>query len=200
MLNLIAYFGYGYQNHTDIKWYGITQFLIWTNLTPRYNVFLTDTLYGNKIEPYNNEINEIYNLIDNYNKLPSFSNNTLTYTKNKTYELIDTNNVLSTYEILDTNIDVVKEDNKLIINTKEDGIYNINFIKRSPIQREYKLYWAKDTQNFLYPGKINDIKFNLTIKVISGEIKLNKIGLTSSIESTLEGAIYGVFQNDLNGC
>ena len=27
-ISLIAYFGYGYKNHTDTKWYAITQFII----------------------------------------------------------------------------------------------------------------------------------------------------------------------------
>lgn len=197
MINLIAYYGYGYSDHTDIKWYGITQLLIWRHLSPIYDVFLTDKLYGNEIEPYKSEIREIYSLVDRYYVQPSFSDKTITYTKNSTYELIDTNNVLESYDILDTNIDVSKEDNKLIINTKEDGIYKISLIKRSPIERDYKLYYGKNTQNFIYPGKINDITVEVTIKVITGEIIINKIGTSSSIESTLGGAIYGVFQNDL---
>ena len=31
-MNLISYYGYNYQNHTDLKWYGITQYLIWEAL------------------------------------------------------------------------------------------------------------------------------------------------------------------------
>ena len=195
-LNMIGYFGYGYKDHTDIKWYGITQFLIWSNLNLK-DIFLTDTSYGNKIEPYNSEINEIYSLIDEYKKLPSFANNTIYYTKNNTYELIDSNKVLDSFDIISSDLNIKKESNKLIINTEEDGIYNISFIKRSPIERSYKLYYANDTQNFIYPGKFNDIKFDLTIKVVTGKINLNKIGYTSSIDSSLGGAIYGLYQNNL---
>ena len=195
-LNMIGYFGYGYKDHTDIKWYGITQFLIWSNLNLK-DIFLTDTSYGNKIEPYNSEINEIYSLIDEYKKLPSFANNTIYYTKDNTYELIDSNKVLDSFDIISSDLNIKKESNKLIINTEEDGIYNISFIKRSPIERSYKLYYANDTQNFIYPGKFNDIKFNLTIKVVTGKINLNKIGYTSSIDSSLGGAIYGLYQNNL---
>ena len=28
-ISMIAHFGYGYKNHTDVKWYAITQFMIW---------------------------------------------------------------------------------------------------------------------------------------------------------------------------
>ena len=196
MINKIAYFGYGYQNHTDIKWYGITQFLIWQKLNLD-DVFLTDSLYGNRIELYNNEINEIYNLIDEYNKLPSFAGSTITYTSNNTYELIDLNNVLDSYYVYETDLDVNIINNTLMIDTKEDGIYTIKFIKRSPIEREFKLYWASGTQSFIYPGKFNDITFNLTIKVVTGTITLNKISMDSSTDSRLDGAVYGVYKDDL---
>lgn len=195
-LNMIGYFGYGYKNHTDIKWYGITQFLIWSNLNLT-DIYLTDTLYGNKIESYNDEINEIYSLIDDYKKLPSFANRTIYYTKNNTFELTDLNEVLDNFDIISSDLDIKKDNNRLIIKTKEDGTYKISFVKRSPIERNYKLYYAPDTQNFIYPGKFSDITFDLTIKVVTGKVNLTKIGLSSSIDSTLGGAIYGVYQNDL---
>ena len=196
LMNKIAYFGYGYGNHTDIKWYGITQFLIWQKLNLT-DVFLTDYQYGNRIEPYNKEISEIYSLIDEYNKLPSFANKTIIYNTNKQYELIDTNNVLDTYDIFSSDLNVSINNNILTINTTTDGIYNISFIKRSPINRNFKLYYATDTQSFIYPGRFDDIKFELKIEVISGSIKINKIGNNISTDSTLEGANYGIFENGI---
>ena len=34
MIKRIAYFGYGYKNHTDVKWYAITQLMIWQYAEP----------------------------------------------------------------------------------------------------------------------------------------------------------------------
>ena len=31
-ISLLAYYGYGYANHTDIKWYSVTQVLIWQSV------------------------------------------------------------------------------------------------------------------------------------------------------------------------
>ncbi len=196
MINKIAYFGYGYNNHTDIKWYGITQFLIWQRLGLD-DVFLTDYQYGNRIEPYNEEINEIYNLINEYNKLPSFANKTIIYNTNRKYDLIDTNNTLKSYDIISSDLLVEKNNNILTINTTNDGIYTIRFIKRSPINRDFKLYYATDTQSFIYPGRFKDIEFELKIEVISGSVKINKIGNDVSVDSTLEGATYGIFENNI---
>ena len=196
MINKIAYFGYGYNNHTDIKWYGITQFLIWQKLN-LVDVFLTDYQYGNKVEPYNSEINEIYKLINEYNELPSFANKTIIYNSNSRYELEDTKKVFSSYDIVSTDLQVEKKNNTLVINTRKDGIYTIKFKKSSPITREFKMYYASDTQSFIYPGKFNDITFELKIEVISGSVNLTKIGNSESTDSTLEGAIYGIYQNGI---
>ena len=71
-IRLLAYYGYNYENHTDKKWYAITQFLIWQTSYPEGKYYFTDTLNGNKIEQFTNEINEIENLISNHYKKPSF--------------------------------------------------------------------------------------------------------------------------------
>ena len=63
----IAHFGYGYKNHTDIKWYAITQMMIWETADPYSgSFFFTDYLNGNKIYPYQEEINEINYLVNTY--------------------------------------------------------------------------------------------------------------------------------------
>ena len=50
-MNLIAYYGYEYENHTDLKWYGITQFLIWKSLDLD-DIYFTETSSGGKITAY----------------------------------------------------------------------------------------------------------------------------------------------------
>lgn len=62
-ISLIAYFGYGYKNHTDTKWYAITQFMIWQAADPTGNFYFTDGLNGPKIERFTQEMNEINQLI-----------------------------------------------------------------------------------------------------------------------------------------
>ena len=47
-MNLLSYYGYGYNNHTDLKWYGITQYLIWDTLNLD-DIYYTDKYYGDKI-------------------------------------------------------------------------------------------------------------------------------------------------------
>ena len=195
-INLLGYYGYKYQNHTDIKWYGVTQFLIWKTLYG--NVYFTDTRYGKKIDAYVSEINEIENLVNSYYKLPSFSNNSFEYSINSKYEILDTNNVLNNFEIKASNIDSYISDNKLYIETKEEGIYEISFIKRNPAKNDYILYGLSGWQPLILPGKARDIEFKISIKVDSGSITINKFD-SENIErknAILEGAEYGIYNEE----
>lgn len=195
-MNLIAYYGYNYDNHKDIKWYGITQFLIWKTLNLK-DIYFTDTKDGNRIDIYTNEINEIENLVNDYYKLPSF-NKHYDFSINQKYIIEDTNNIINNYEIKESNIDAEIKNNNLYISTTKEGIYEIKFIRKSPINVDYKLYHLNNYQALLLPGKVNDIKFNITIEVHSGSIKINKMDSENinRLEATLEGAIYGIYDEE----
>ena len=194
-LNLISYYGYGFYNHDSIEWYIATQVLIWKSLGVE-EIFFTDSS-NNKVNKYEAEINEINSLVDKHLEKPSFSGSHFEYSSNRQYEIYDTNDVLSNYEIKESNIESKIINNKLIIDTKEDGIYNITFIKKSPIDTNYKLYYLSGAQALISPGKLNDITFNITIEVNSGNIIINKFDSESEerIEATLKGAIYGIYND-----
>ena len=184
-INTLAYYGYGYKNHTDIKWYGVTQFLIWKELDYR-DVFFTDKPYGNRIVAYKEEINELRELVKLHNTLPSFSSDSFYYTIGSTYKIEDLNNVLSNYEIKESNIDVEIKDNSVYISPKESGNYEITFIRKSPTHRNYILYEYSGNQPLIYPGRINDIEFTINIEVITGSITINN----------LEDSIYGIYNEE----
>ncbi len=195
-LNLIAYYGYKYNNHTDIKWYTVTQFLIWKNLGVD-EIYFTDSSFR-KINKYSAEINEVESLVNSHYVLPSFSNSHLEYTVNSSYELTDTNNILSNYSIKSSNIDAKINGNKLNINTKDKGNYEITFVRKSPINTGYILYASNGDQSLLLPGKVNDIEFKITIEVDSGDVTVNKFDSENQDRkyATLKGAVYGIYQSD----
>ena len=113
----IAYFGYGYQDHTDIKWYAATQFMIWDYLLKdRGEIYFLDD-NNQKINLYTNEINAIQKELNNYPSMPSFSGVSVpTYHTKINEELVleDKNNILNqititndqelSYEIKDNNL------------------------------------------------------------------------------------------------
>lgn len=197
-LNVISYYGYGYEGHSDIKWYGVTQFLIWEALGYE-QVYFTDVYHGVKAEKFMNELNEVRNLVNKHYTQPSFSNKSYEYDPNTNYEIIDTNNILSNYQIIESNIDASINNNKLIINTKNSGNYTIKFARKNTISRNYILYNYTGAQSLLYPGKIDNITFSITISVNSGSITINRFDSQnkSRVEATLDGAIYGIYKDNV---
>lgn len=193
-INLLGYYGYQYENHTDIKWYAVTQFLIWKTLYS--NVYFTDTKDGNKINAYEEEISEIESLVNDYLTVPSFSNKSYEISIGTGFDIYDHNKVIDDYEIKSSNINAYIKDNKLNIESvKEPGDYQITLIRKSPVESGYILYGLENSQSLILPGKVNDIEVNVNIKISSGSITINKIdGENQKREfATLEGAEYGVY-------
>ena len=48
-ISLIAYYGYGYDNHTEDYWYYITQMMIWREVDPDAEFYFTKTLGGENL-------------------------------------------------------------------------------------------------------------------------------------------------------
>ena len=195
-INLLGIYGYQYKDHTDIKWYGVTQFLIWKTL---YNdVYFTDTKDGNKITIYEEEINEIEKLVKNYLTLPSFANSTREFSIDTGYKIYDHNNVIDNYEVKSSNIEAYIKDNNLHVGAvKEEGAYEITLIRKNLAENDYILYGLENSQPLILPGKVNDKEVHVYIKVSGGSITVNKIDSENkkSDFATLEGAEYGVYNN-----
>lgn len=196
-MNLLAHYGYGYNNHTDIKWYGITQYLIWETLGLD-EIYYTDSLNGSRITQYTDELNELNNLVNNHYITPSF--NTTTYSIKEQYTLVDNNNVLDLYDIdYSGNINVEKYGNTLTISSDNPGTYTIRFIKKSEETRDYILYQNSIRQNMFYPGKYDDVISSLTLTFEEGTIEINKQDretITSQEPASLEGALYGLYEDN----
>lgn len=196
-LSKIAHFGYGYKNHTEPKWYAITQFMIWQASTEG-DFYFTDSLNGNRINRFQDEINEINNLINDYDKLPSFD---------EEYTIISGNSLILEKDLNNMTIkgdNLVIENNKLIINPNKEGIYTYNLIKEDNIyNKPYIFYQSNTSQNLLETGNIQNKFISFKVNVLKTEIELTKIDKdTKSIlpkgEASLNGAIYSLYDENNN--
>ena len=195
-INLISYYGYGYGDHTDLKWYGITQFLIWKTLDLD-DIYFTDE-NGNKIIVYEEELKEIEDLVKKHLTLPNFANRTFENSVNTTFNLSDYNNVFPFYEVKSSNIDFYFRNNYGYVTTKGEGNYEISFIRKSPIERDYLLYFLNNSQSLIYPGRIDDIEFKVNFVVTSGSITINKID-SENVDrkfATLQGSVYEIYRDN----
>lgn len=198
----IAHFGYNYKDHFDIKWYAISQIMIWRTVDPYADFYFTNKLNGTRITLLEAEKNEIENLITRYNTLPSFSNQTYNIVKGESIILEDQNNVINDYTT--TSNQATIENNKIylkdlnlgeniIIFEKEDTYYNKPLI----------FYQGKDTQNLLMTGDLEPKTFQVKIIVQETELKINKLDKDTDNNKNngtaqLEGAIYQLYDSNMN--
>ena len=204
----LAYYGYGYKDskydHTGIHWYTITQFMIWKTVPNGYDIYFTDTLNGKRITKYQKEMNEMEEILSNYHKLPSFNNNTYTFSMNKNKTLVDDNNVISSFNSLTRAANYSINDNTISFNINSPGTYDYEFSKSNnkygylPI-----VYIDSGTQNMMSVGDVVSDKARVTIKVVGGKVTGHKLdedtlGNTPQGEGSLSDAKYGIYDEKNN--
>ncbi len=203
-MSLIAHFGYGYNNHTDPKWYAITQLMLWQLVEPANDFYFTNTLNGSKINSYLNEMNEINNLANNFDTLPNIDT-TPKATVGSTIVLTDSNNVLNNYTLTDNKGGKIRiENNKLIIENIEEGETKISLKREILGENESTMfYYNRLSQNIMTRGQINFKKINMLIKGTANKILITKLDSdTNSIkpsgDAILNKAVYGLYDNNNN--
>jgi len=184
-INLLSYYGYGYKNHTDSKWYPITQILIWKTIDKNATFYWTKTFKGEEITRFTSEINELEKLVENHSIKPSFDKEIINESIGKEIIIEDKNNVLNNFKIVENNDKIKITNNKLIINAQQqEKEINISFEKKDDIYNINPIIYISDTyQNVLSVGSYIPIKSSLTINIGSGKLKIKK--LDEETKSTL---------------
>lgn len=201
-INMIAHFGYQYENHTDKKWYAITQYMIWKAVDPTANIYFTDTLNGNKIDAFTDEINEINNLVNEFNTIPSIHKSISYMAEGGSITLTDTNNIINKYQ--STNSNVTINGNKITINNLKEGHHRIEFTRSKYRNGAIPFYYsATDSQDMTTVGDLNPKRIYIEIEVKKTSIEITKIdadnkNTTPKGDASLIGAIYNLYDQDMN--
>lgn len=173
---LLAYYGYKYQNHQEDKWYVITQVLIWRTMSINYQVSFTDKLNGNILpNAYQEEINELENLVKKHSLLPSFNDKTLSTSYHNTLTLEDENASLKDYHIGKSTLPATITNNNLTIEATTLGNHQIILEKQDTLYKNVPvLYLSEDSQNVLLPGSYEPQSVTLNINVVGPSLKIVK--------------------------
>lgn len=182
-INLLAYYGYNYKegiiDHTEEKWYYITQILIWRAVAPEAQFYFTDSYKGSiNHNLFLTEINEINSLIERHYKTPSF-NMPDSILENETISVSDNNNILKYYDVIGNN--VTKNDNTLNLNSKSG---DINFtLKRKTVSNNGYLYVSNESQKIIMGNVDVPIEKSYNLKVVPrmGTISIFKSGEVPNI-------------------
>lgn len=166
-IKLIAYYGYNYMDHTDIKWYAITQFLIWNEIKPDDWVMYFSNLNHDRLDDlYSDEIREIYDLVNSHNKSLNISkgyilNNKKDITIKADKEInnyVTTNGVISNNNIILDNLNYGNNDITLTFNNYNPVLF----------------YYNDDGQNVFKRGDVFDKYINFYVYVKAGKVNISE--------------------------
>lgn len=195
---LLAYYGYKYETHQEDKWYVITQALIWQTMSINYKVSFTDKLNGSILpNAYQEEINELENLVKRHSLLPSFNGKRVTASYHNTITLEDNNNSLEDYHIVESDLPTTITNNNLNIEATRLGNHQIILEKQDTLYRAVPiLYLSEDSQNVLLPGSYEPQRITLNINIEGPSLKIVKKDLETKETLKVPGIKFKV--KDLN--
>lgn len=198
-LSLIGYYGYGYPGHDVKEYYMAAQELIWREMGIT-DAWWTDAKIGGNIINIDYYKNEILRLVNNYEIAPEFDFKD-EYMVGDEFSIIDKNNVLEGYELINNetvsisgnslNIKVKDKDNNFILRRKQNGKTTMYYYKEG--------YQTIGTFEFPY-----NYEKSYNINHFYGKIIVDKLDLDtnskkpSSPDASLEGAEYGLYDNEGN--
>lgn len=198
-INLIAYYGYQYGDHTEDYWYYVTQMMIWREVDKNGEFHFTATLGGpNDDSIFADEIKEIEYLVARHYVTPDFGS--IDVLLGDTQSFWDNNEVLSNYQVID-NENVSIKGNELIVNANSIGSevvllrkYNDNF-KDIPL-----VYIDNVSQKVFSAGYLDSVDVSININVHGAKIKIYKVDAMSGEAVNIAGIkfqIYDTLSNTL---
>ncbi len=194
-------FGYGYKDHTDPKWYAVSQVMIWRSLEPLSRpMYFTNGLNGPRIEIFQEEMDEISRLINWYDTEPKLVGKTSGYVGD-TLTLTDENNVISDYKTPNEGVEI--KGNQVIIKNIQKGTREITFTRNSPREgRQAGYYYSETNQSLITPGQFEINSFNIKVTGKNNKIIIIKndseTGSVKNGEAELDGAVIGIYDEKDN--
>ncbi len=200
MVNKIAYFGYQFNDErSDIKWYGITQFVIWEYLLKDTGeVYFIDN-ENRKITAYEDEIATLKYYVETADIAPSFMSEFERSFKYYDYTdkivLVDENNVLHKYRIninssgMHANI----EGNVLTLTFDRPGDFGMNLLNNSSWIKPVRLYYNSASQTVFGRGTINLPYTDLLIHIDRPNVKIIKKA-NMETDLSLAGAEFAIYR------
>lgn len=161
---------------TDLDTYFVTQEIMYNAIGAQVHS------NGALTEAQRNAIKDkINNVIQNYEKKPSFHNKTVELTLGETTSVEDINNVdLSKFDTLDTNtanVDFSIQGNKLLVTPKKESKESGSLMLEKSLERGTPYAWKKaNSQEIVSAGISDPAYFKVNFNIIkTGDVKIKKV-------------------------
>lgn len=198
---LLSYYGYQYKDHTEKKWYSITQILIWRTIDKNGSYYWVNS-DGEKINVYQNEIKELEKLVKKHDLKPSFIDEKRVLSIDRMYAIADLNYVLENYSIKESNVTAKIVNNSIELYTKEKQTGKIIFEKKDrTFETPMIIYYDDNSQNVIQLGSYPPFTVEWTFEVETGSITIKKIDSetkqsTAQGDASLEGTVYHLYNRN----
>lgn len=200
-IELLAYYGYGYGNHSSLDWYAATQLLIWQVTDPvstPYPITHGDETLS-RSSYYDQMMQEINNLVATHGDTVSFNNYKIEMKTGETIRLNDKNKVLGNYFKVESNevLDMKIEGNDLVIHANKGYEGQINLIAKS--NNNVPLIYDGANQKAMSIGDPTYINGKISLTVLT-EFQVNKVYGDSEggIYVPEEDAEFEIYNEDTN--
>ena len=204
-IELIGYYGYGFYDHTDYKYYLATQELIWKITRPNAEISWVTSKYGSEVISVVKEIREIKEWVRNHGKIPSLAGSTLKTTINEEFKSINYTG-LRMYKVKESTQHVVESNyNRLIIKTSDyvgKSEVTMEKIKRNE-NDSTTLYVLDNHQSLIYLNNNEEFTFNFYVLTEVGSITIQKIDKDTrkSVpqgDASFEGTTFNIYDKKSN--
>lgn len=193
-------FGYLYKDHTDSKWYAITQMMIWETVDKNNEFYFTDTLNGNRVNIFTEEKNEIERLISDSKKTPSFANNKYHSLIGKTITITDTSGILKNFTTIKDNESNLNE-NTFSIKRDHTVCHTQIFYSNYGLGRERALHYTNGiSQRLVSIGSSKPMEVPVTFCFHQLKLNLSKVDKDTKEfkgqgEADLKGTIFTLYNS-----
>ena len=206
-ISMIAYYGYQYPGHSDLKYYLAAQGMIWDIILDvpagrETNFDKNDNKYN--ILDISSEKATIQNLINDHGNLPSFAYDTKDTSIGQNISYTDSKNILGNFQVGScTNCNARIDGNTLNVTPNDTGSYSVELIRKYDVHNRDLVYFVSGTyQNQIIPGNIDPIRFYVSGNSYGGQVAIKKFDSktnsckTSSADARLSGAVYGIYKEN----
>lgn len=197
-ISLIGYYGYGYHNHDDKKYYMAAQELIWRERGVE-DVWWTDAKTEGNVINIDEYKNEIMSLVSHHETVPKFDFKNK-YLVGDEVELQDKNSVLNGYYVVGDKSNVTINDNKVKIKVLEgDNTFTLARKKNGKVAKFYYKSGYQTIGSFEYAY---DVEKTYKIDSVTGRIIVDKLDndtkskTSLSYLASLAGASYAIYDAD----
>lgn len=194
-ISLIIYYGYGYGDRTDSKWYVVTQYLVWKTVDSNANIYFTKTLNGKKIDKYLDEQNIILNDVVWHDIVPEFVGNyVVDYGDNISFNGLNRDYIIegiNYYYEYDTNGYLTIKD------VRDSSSFSVKKVSNY-YSGDVVIYDSVNSQDVIRPGNVINNSMEMSIDVRKGDITLDirDDDTVYTVESDFSDTCYDLYKDN----